>query len=53
LVLELLQCPFAGIKKTSFMLLKQMYELNLVERSPPTVFLAYLKADPELTKGQL
>lgn len=53
LVLELLQCPFAGIKKTSFILLKQMYQLNIVDRVPPPVFSTYLKLDPELTKGKL
>ena len=31
-MLGLLQCPFPGIKKTAFLLLKQMYELNLVAK---------------------
>ena len=31
-MLGLLQCPFPGIKKTAFLLLKQMYELNLVSK---------------------
>jgi hypothetical protein len=32
------------------MLLKQMYELNFVEKIPPS---AFLKSDPELTKTKL
>lgn len=52
-MLELLQCPFAGIKKTSFMLLKQMYQLNLVDRSPPSIFLAYLKLNVDIAKTEL
>ena len=52
-MLELLQCPFAGIKKTSFMLLKQMYQLNLVDRLPPAIFLAYLKLNVDITKVEL
>jgi hypothetical protein len=35
------------------MLLKQMYELNFVDKIPPAAFLTYLKSDPELTKTQL
>ena len=31
-MLGLLQCPFPGIKKTAFLLLKQMYGLNLVNK---------------------
>lgn len=53
LVLELLQCPFAGIKKTSFILLKQMCQLNLVDRVPPAIFSTYLKLDPEIPKNKL
>ena len=52
-MLELLQCPFAGIKKTSFMMLKQMYQLKLVDRTPPTVFLTYLKMNPQILKSEL
>ena len=35
------------------MLLKQMYELNFVEKMPPSAFVTYLKSDPELTKTKL
>ena len=53
LILELLQCPFAGLKKTAFILLKQMYELRLVQKMPPPVFLSYLKLDSQITKVPL
>ena len=53
MVLGLLQCPFPGIKKTSFMLLKQMYELNLVEKQPPTCFILYLTLDPIILNYEL
>lgn len=52
-MLELLQCPFAGIKKTSFMLLKQMYQLNLVDLLPPAIFLTYLKLNVDIAKAEL
>lgn len=34
----MLQCPFAGVKKTSFILLKQLYDLKLVKPVIPPVF---------------
>lgn len=37
-MLGLLQCPFPGIKRTAFLLLKQMYELTLVPRVIPESF---------------
>ena len=53
MVIGLLQCPFPGIKKTSFMLLKQMYELNLVEKQPPVCFQKYLTLDSSLMNYEL
>lgn len=34
-VLGLLQSPFAGIKRTSFLLLKGMYEMTVVRKEIP------------------
>ena len=41
-LIELLQCPFAGIKKTTFILLKQLYDLKLVPAAIPEVFKSVL-----------
>lgn len=35
ILIKLLQCPFLGVKRTSFILLKQMYDLKLVKPSVP------------------
>ncbi len=37
-LLQLIQCPFSGIKKTCFLLLKQLYELKLVKTTIPDIF---------------
>ena len=38
IILELMQCPFSALKKSSFLLLKSLYERNLVARQPPKIY---------------
>jgi hypothetical protein len=37
-IVELLQCPFAGVKKVCFILLKQLYDFKLVKPEIPNVY---------------